>query len=330
MKICSSAVFSIAMLAMLPAVAGAADWQKEIDDLREDVLVLQRQMYRNSSSNSGTAEVNPQKTAEDSAKGDVQVKIGEYDEIIRKVNGRMDTLEHDLKETNERLDKINRDMEIRFKILEGRQVPANLSATAPTQNGITHSSPLADNPAKSVAGEAISGSDLAPISGMEAIPQKQENAPQPLVPLADIKAETPAKAPVEQTKPLDVDAMYKNGMQAYNTGLTDEAEIAFKEILQKYPKHNLAGNAQYWLGETYLKSGELAKAKQAFKSGYEDYHNGNKAPDSLFKLGVTLARLNDNKSACIVYTSFSSEFPKAGADLVKRVEAESKRLKCAQ
>ena len=122
--------------------------------------------------------------------------------------------------------------------------------------------------------------------------------------------------------------MYQSGIQAYNSGLTDEAEIAFKEILQKYPKHNLAGNAQYWLGETYLKSGDLAKAKQAFKSGYEDYHSGNKAPDSLFKLGVTLERLNDNKSACIIYTSFAGEFPKANAELVKRVNAAKDKLKC--
>lgn len=320
--------FAFASMLLCALSANAADWQKEIDELREDVLVLQRQMYRNNGSIDSNAGTNIQKTADDSIKGDVQVKLSEYDETIRKVNGRMDTIEHELKKTNEKLDKINRDMEIRFKILEGRQVPANLSAPAPMPAGITHDSPIAKNPAKSAFGDAIHGNDLEPLSGMDAIPQKDKNAPQPLVPLSDINFQDRTENTPPPSKPADAESMYQSGMQAYNAGLTDEAEIAFKEIMQKFPKHNLAGNAQYWLGETYLKTGELEKAKQAFKSGYENYHNGNKAPDSLFKLGMTLSRLNDNKSACIVYTSFATEFPKANAELLKRVKAESAKLKC--
>lgn len=318
---------TLATALLYPLAVNAADWQQEIDNLREDVLVLQRQMYRNSGNINGT-EANVQKTTDDAIKGDVQVKIGEYDEIIRNVNGRMDTLEHDLKQTNEKLDKINRDMEIRFKILEGRQIPENLSAPAPIQGAITHSSPIAENPAKSAAGDSIQGSDLAPLSGMNAIPQKDKDAPRPLVPLEDINIQEKTENSMPPAKPVDAESMYQSGIQAYNAGLTDEAEIAFKEILQKFPKHNLAGNAQYWLGETYLKSGELNKAKQAFKSGYEDYHNGNKAPDSLFKLGITLERLNDNKSACIIYTSFAGEFPKANAELSNRVKSAAEKLKC--
>ena len=323
-----SAIASLAMMLLCSGSVCAADWQKEIEELREDVLVLQRQMYRNTGNIASSGNTNTQKTAEDSAKGDVQVKISEYDEIIRKVNGRMDTLEYDLKKTNEKLDKINRDMEIRFKILEGRQVPANLSAPAKMPVGVTHDSPMADKPAREVAGDAIKGTDLEPLSGMAAIPEKDKDAPQPLVPMADINYQDKPENSAPLAKPASPEEMYQSGMQAYNAGLTDEAEIAFKEILQKFPKHNLAGNAQYWLGETYLKTGEYGKAKQAFKSGYEDYKNGNKAPDSLFKLGVTLTKLNDRKSSCIIYNSFESEFPKADAGLKSRVKTEAGKLDC--
>lgn len=319
--------FALCCLLFSPVNVYAADWQKEINDLREDVLVLQRQMYRNSSG-IGSENADVKKTSDDVQKGDMQVKMSEYDEIIRKINGRMDTLEHDLKQTEQKIDKINRDMEIRFKILEGRQVPANLSAPASTSGGVTHSSPIAQNPAKSAFGDSISGSDLEPLSGMQAIPQKQENEPQPLVPISDINIQSSDMPKVSETKSISVDEMYNSGLQAYNAGLTDEAEVAFKEILKKDPKHRLAGNAQYWLGETYLKAGELTKAKQAFKSGYEDYKNGNKSADSLFKLGMTFSKLNDSKSACIIYMSFDSEFPKADANLIKRVKTEKEKLKC--
>lgn len=313
-------ILGLGILSVSTANAAGTDWQKEIDELREDILVLQRQMYRN-----GIAD-NPmenKKSSSENISSEVQVKIGEYDEVIRKVNGRMDTLEHDIKTTNAKLDKISRDMEIRFKILEGRQVPASLSAPAPVQPTI-HDSPIAQKPAKEVMGDSISGNDLDPIP--TAIPEKQKDAPQPLVPENDLNIKPSASAPT--TQPATAETMYQNGMQAYNAGLTDEAEIAFKEILSKYPKDKMAGNAQYWLGETYLKTGQLEKAKQAFKSGYENYPNGNKAADSLFKLGVTLARQNDTSRACIVYKSFSSEFPKANAELAKRVKAETDKLKC--
>ena len=66
----------------------------------------------------------------------------------------------------------------------------------------------------------------------------------------------------------------------------------------------------------------------AFKSGYEKYHDGNKAPDSLFKLGLTFKAQKENKKACIVLSSFNSEFPKANADLAKRVKNEASKLGC--
>ena len=56
--------------------------------------------------------------------------------------------------------------------------------------------------------------------------------------------------------------------------------------------------------------------------------NGNKSADSLFKLGLTLKSLNENKKACIILSNFNAEFPKANKDLAKRVKAEAKALGC--
>ena len=36
----------------------------------------------------------------------------------------------------------------------------------------------------------------------------------------------------------------------------------------------------------------------------------------------------ENKNACIVLSSFGAEFPKANADLAKRVQAEASKLGC--
>lgn len=281
----------------------AADWSRELDQIREDVKVLQRQVYRGvESSEKGASAAN----------SDFQAKVTQWEENVRKLNGRIDEMEHSIKNIDQKLDKINRDMEIRFKILEGKPVPTELSTSMPSLPQ-TYDAPVARGGAASVVGDSISGEDLTPVNGGSYEQQATEEEKQ------TSSAETTKK---------NADDMYAMGMQAYNAGLNDEAEIAFKGVISEYPKHALASNAQYWLGEVYTKQGDLNKAKLAFKNGYENYKNGNKAPDSLYRLGITLENLKDNKSACIVFMSFAGEFPKANAELKRKAANEAKKLGC--
>ena len=278
----------------------AADYGRELQQLKEDIQVLQRQVYRGvESSEKGVSAAN----------SDFQSKVTQWEETVRQLNGRLDEMDYKVKEIDKKLDKINRDMEIRFKILEGRPIPQELSAPAPIVPQ-TYDAPVAKDGAAAVVGDKISGDDLTPVDGGSYM---------------QIKAKDNA---TDDKKSMSADDMYAAGMQAYNSGLNDEAELAFKNILSQYPKHALASNAQYWLGEVYTKQGDLNNAKVAFKNGYQNYKNGNKAPDSLYRLGITLENLKDNKSACIVFMSFNDEFPKANAELKRKAEAEAKKLGC--
>ncbi len=297
---------------MLADVASAADLAREVANLREDVTVLQRQLYREN-----------QKKA--SANGDVQGKIGEYDETIRKLNGRLDELEHKLKENNDKIEKYNRDMEIRLKILEGRPIPDSLNAPVPRFPTV-YNAPVAKDAAASVAGDKIKGKDLAPLEkpAPKAAAPKPAPAPAP-APKAAAPKPAPAPAPAN-----DAQTIYNNAMKAYNAGLYDEAEIAYEDILDRFPKHALASNAQYWLGEVYLKRGNYSKAKVAFKDGYDNYKNGNKGADSLYRLGTTFVLLDDNHRACLVLMNFDEEYPKANAELKTKVNVEKIKLNCKE
>ena len=325
MKLAAYFLLCGSLLSAVPAYA-SSDMQKELEELREDLMVLQRQIYRGAGS-SGKSAKSDTVSKEQASAGNIQVKIGEYDEVIRKVNGRMDTLEYQLKQLDGKLDKINRDFEIRFKILEGRSVPANLSAPTPTVPTV-YDAPVASGASKAVTGDGIHGDDLAPIAGSNVAAEKTSAAasdngmPQSLI--ADDVSANPA--PVSKAK--SAEEIYANGMEALKAEMFDEAEIAFQQILKQYPNDKLAGNAQYWLGDIYFKQGNYDKAKVAFKNGYEKYHNGNKAPDSLFKLGLVFKAQKENKKACIVLSSFGAEFPKANADLAKNVKKEAAKLGC--
>ncbi|MEO1607952.1 MAG: tol-pal system protein YbgF [Pseudomonadota bacterium] len=108
----------------------------------------------------------------------------------------------------------------------------------------------------------------------------------------------------------------------------DGAQQAFSEFLENYPQSDLAGNAQYWLGDTYYLQGDYQKAAGAFLKGYRTYSSSAKAPDSLLKLAMSLDRLNQRAAACASLSEISEKYPQAPQHLQLRAQQEARRLRC--
>jgi tol-pal system protein YbgF len=107
------------------------------------------------------------------------------------------------------------------------------------------------------------------------------------------------------------------------------AESAFEEFLKRYPGDPLAGNAQYWLGETFYVRAQYKPAAAAFLKGYQAYGRSSKAPDSLLKLAMSLDRLGQRDAACSSYSELSVKFPSAPGAVRGRADSERRRLGCA-
>ena len=71
-----------------------------------------------------------------------------------------------------------------------------------------------------------------------------------------------------------------------------------RSFIQRYPNDSLAGNAQYWLGETYYVRKDYNNAAAVFAEGYQKYPKGGKAADNLLKLGMALGQLGQKTDAC--------------------------------
>jgi tol-pal system protein YbgF len=106
------------------------------------------------------------------------------------------------------------------------------------------------------------------------------------------------------------------------------AESTLREFLKKYPKDPLAGNAQYWLGETHYVRGDYQKAAVEFMNGYQNYPKSNKAPDNLLKLGMSLANIGQTQGACTALGRLNKEYPDAGDQIRRSVQQERTKLKC--
>ncbi|MFT7366495.1 MAG: tol-pal system protein YbgF [Marinobacter psychrophilus] len=77
----------------------------------------------------------------------------------------------------------------------------------------------------------------------------------------------------------------------------DQAITQIYEFLDTYPEGDLTVNAYYWLGEVYLVKPQLEQAKQAFSIVATRFADHRKAPDSTYKLGVTLDQLGEKEEA---------------------------------
>src|SRR5262249_32488792 len=106
------------------------------------------------------------------------------------------------------------------------------------------------------------------------------------------------------------------------------AEAALRAFVQQHPRDPMAGNAQYWLGETFYARNQFVEAAGAFAEGYKRYPKGSKAADDLLKLGMSLARADQKKTACVALAQLDRDFPSPGAAIKERATAEKKRLGC--
>lgn len=229
---------------------------------------------------------------------DFEVRIQRLERSLSEVTGRYEEALHQITQLRERLEAVNSDADFRLKELESGSAGSG-SAMAP-----------AEAPARPATGSARAP-DPAP-------------SPAPAKP-SQVAAAPPAAAPAAGGTP---DKQYEAAYELLQTNQYDKAEKAFAAFVAKNKTHRLAGNAQYWLGETYYVRNKFAEAAGAFAEGVSTYSKNAKAPDNLLKFGMSLQRLNQKKDACTAFGQLAVKFPQAAASVKRRAETESRKLGC--
>ncbi|HWQ95480.1 MAG TPA: tol-pal system protein YbgF [Gammaproteobacteria bacterium] len=101
---------------------------------------------------------------------------------------------------------------------------------------------------------------------------------------------TPDSAESPELQPAATDAgneaaAYQQAFDLLKKGSYEKAITAFRDFLKRYPNGANAGNAQYWLGETYYVTRKFKEAQQAFQTLLDRYPNSPKQPDASLKIG---------------------------------------------
>lgn len=141
-------------------------------------------------------------------------------------------------------------------------------------------------------------------------------------------AQAAAPAPTPAAGAANADQLYDEAIKKLQEGDFAAAERGFKTFIQRNPQNRLAGNAQYWLGETYYARRDYNSALTAFAEGYKVYKTSPKGPDNLLKLGITMSVLGRKPDACAVFARFSQDYPRATDLQKRRIEQERQKNGC--
>ncbi|MBP5343722.1 MAG: tol-pal system protein YbgF [Alphaproteobacteria bacterium] len=141
------------------------------------------------------------------------------------------------------------------------------------------------------------------------------------------------KPVAEPAKPIVIDKSsdkerYDFAYDYIKKGDYSEAQKLLTEFTKDFPKSNLLPNALYWLGETYYTQEQYENAVGFFADVFAQHKDSNKAPDALFKMGLSMKGLNNTEAACSAWKGLIAEYPKADATLKQRAQEEMKKLKC--
>ncbi|MGH6984107.1 MAG: tol-pal system protein YbgF [Stellaceae bacterium] len=106
------------------------------------------------------------------------------------------------------------------------------------------------------------------------------------------------------------------------------AEQALRTFVTQHPRDPLAGNAQYWLGETFYVRKNWKDAAIAFAEGYQKYPKSGKAPDDLLKLAMSLGNMGQKTNACTALARLDHDFPQMPANVRGPATTEKHHLGC--
>lgn len=108
-------------------------------------------------------------------------------------------------------------------------------------------------------------------------------------------------------------AEFDAAVAAINGGRAAEGRSMMEGFLSGYPGSALAGDAHYWLGESFFATGEYQSAASRYLDGATLYPDGPLAPDSLLKLGMTLNLMGRADIACQTLREVPARYPNAAA-----------------
>ena len=144
----------------------------------------------------------------------------------------------------------------------------------------------------------------------------QQNMPQQGQPGQPGGLASPGASNAPQAPPAD--QLYNDALRDYNANKNDLATQEFTQFLQFYGNTDLAGNAQFYLGEISYRQSNYSGAVQAYNKVLDQYPGGNKTAAAQLKKAYALLELGQRDAGVQELRSLISRYPKSPEALQAR------------
>lgn len=286
------------LLASAPPAHAANDYdvRKRLDTLEQDVRSLR-------STGAGPA-----------GEARLGVRISEIEDDIRRVRGLVEENQYRNDQLAKELNALRQDVQVRLQELEQNAPIAGMPPAPGASGGVNVGASMPPPPSVAPAAPAGGG------RSMEDVVNEVTVGTRPETPAA------PTNLPA--MKFGSAQEHYSHAFTLINRAQYDEAERVLRAFVQQYQGDKLSGNAYYWLGETYYVRDKYLEAADAFRQGFEALPDGQKAPDNLLKLGMSLGKLNKKDQACVVLKQLQVKYQGKAQPVLERAAREAQTLSC--
>lgn len=271
----------------------------------------------------------------------LEVRVSTLEQQISQLTGQVEQLQYQNQQLQDRLQRALADIEFRLNELEGggggaNAAPAPAPAKKPPAQGSAPAAPRTPQPFAPTPLVPPKRSDAGPLAPGYDSQGDSLGAPQEMG-AADPGLAAPAVPGFASAEPQptgfaaapgDVTGWYNQAQGLYNQGDYDGAIAGFSQVVAADSGGGLAGNAQYWLGESLLAKGRPGEAASAFNAAWSMDPRGPKAPDALMRLGQSLVAARQDASACDAFARLVADYPDAPAQMLRRAKDQQALLRC--
>jgi tol-pal system protein YbgF len=130
-------------------------------------------------------------------------------------------------------------------------------------------------------------------------------------------------------RPDKQDEFYRLAAGMLEAKQSQAARMLFDEFIKKWPNSPYAGNALYWIGESYYIEKNYRDAAISFQQVREKYPKGSKAADALLRLGYCFVAMDMYREALPFLKDFVQTYPKNPnvAKVKEKIDEVEKKIK---
>tara|TARA_B100000497_G_scaffold14358_1_gene16539 strand:- start:486 stop:1442 length:957 start_codon:yes stop_codon:yes gene_type:complete len=281
----------------------------QIQVITKDIKTLEKAVYQKADiTNSTKLNINESDGLNEDVMTKHLLKLNEIENQFRQLTNKFEEVNFKLDKLSTRVTKIQSDAQLRFSDLEN-----GISTTSKKTNSVL---PGSTKPQDFGASPGYETSNLPKEQSINSVETAQ----------TVITEEPEKRKSLLPNKPTQ--EQYEFAVSFMKIGDYETAEFALREFIDKNKDHDLAGNAQYWYGETFRIRQLYSDAATAYLDGYQNYPKSDKAPDNLLKLGITMVQLGEKDQGCKMISGLKKEYPKASKSVLQKAQYEQKKFKC--